>query len=198
LRPFSERTERRPRGSWRNIRITSTHSFAIGLRRERISWTTSSRTSSWPHSAACRVSWATLRFGRGGLALLDTRSKRTITQRLREPEPLADNGEAPEPAAGGIPVDELIDRERLEAKTQRVLRHLPEGYGLALLWRYWESRSVRQMAEATGKTEKAIERLLARARARFRELWDHVSLWTTIAGSNNWPTWRRPSAPQRG
>jgi RNA polymerase sigma-70 factor, ECF subfamily len=93
-------------------------------------------------------------------------------KRLREPEPLADNDE--EPAAGGIPVDELIDRERLEAKTQRVLRQLPEAYGLALLWRYWESRSVRQMAEATGKTEKAIERLLARARARFRELWDQV------------------------
>jgi hypothetical protein len=32
------------------------------------------------------------------------------------------------------------------------------------------------MAEATGKTDKAIERLLARARARFRELWDQVSL----------------------
>jgi RNA polymerase sigma-70 factor (ECF subfamily) len=95
-------------------------------------------------------------------------------QRLREPEPLADNDEAPEPAAGGIPVDELIDRERREARTQRVLRQLPEAYGLALLWRYWESRSVRQMAEATGKTEKAIERLLARARARFRELWDQV------------------------
>jgi hypothetical protein len=30
------------------------------------------------------------------------------------------------------------------------------------------------MAAATGKTEKAIERLLARARARFRELWEQV------------------------
>ncbi len=95
-------------------------------------------------------------------------------QRLREPEPLADSGDAPEPAAGGIPIDEVIDRERLEAKTQRVLRQLPEAYGLALLWRYWENRSVRDIAEATAKTEKAIERLLARARARFRELWDQV------------------------
>lgn len=95
-------------------------------------------------------------------------------QQLREPEPLADSGDASEPAAGGILIDELIDRERLEAKTQRVLRQLPESYGLALLWRYWESRSVRDMATATGKTEKAIERLLARARARFRELWDQV------------------------
>ena len=95
-------------------------------------------------------------------------------QRLREPEPLADSGDGSEPAAGGTPIDELIDRERLEAKTQRVLRQLPESYALALLWRYWESRSVREMAAATGKTEKAIERLLARARARFRDLWDQV------------------------
>jgi hypothetical protein len=45
-----------------------------------------------------------------------------------------------------------------------------ESYGLALRWRYWESRSVRDTADATGKTEKAIERLLAHARARFTEL----------------------------
>jgi RNA polymerase sigma-70 factor (ECF subfamily) len=95
-------------------------------------------------------------------------------QRLREPEPLGDGGDGSEPAAGGTPIDERIDRERLEAKTQRALRQLPESYALALLWRYWESRSVREMATATGKTEKAIERLLARARARFRDLWDQV------------------------
>jgi RNA polymerase sigma-70 factor, ECF subfamily len=95
-------------------------------------------------------------------------------QRLREPEPLADGGDASEPTAGGTSIDEQIDRERLEARTQRVLKRLPESYGLALLWRYWENRSVRDMAEATGRTEKAIERLLARARARFRELWDQV------------------------
>jgi len=95
-------------------------------------------------------------------------------QRLREPESLADGGDGSEPAAGGTPIDERIDRERLEAKMQGVLRQLPESYALVLLWRYWESRSVREMADATGKTEKAIERLLARARARFRELWDQV------------------------
>jgi DNA-directed RNA polymerase specialized sigma24 family protein len=93
---------------------------------------------------------------------------------LREPEALPDSGDASEPAASSIPIDELIDRGRLEARTQRVLRQLPESYGLALLWRYWENRSVREMAEATGRTEKAIERLLARARARFRALWDQV------------------------
>lgn len=95
-------------------------------------------------------------------------------QQLRAPDALADGGGAVEPVAGGLSIDEQIDRERLEAKTHRILQRLPESYGLALLWRYWENRSVREMAEATGKTEKAIERLLARARARFRELWDQV------------------------
>jgi RNA polymerase sigma-70 factor, ECF subfamily len=95
-------------------------------------------------------------------------------QQLREPAPLADSGEVFDPAAGDTPIDEQIDRERLEARTQRILKQLPGSYGVALLWRYWESRSVRDMAVATGKTEKAIERLLARARARFRELWDQV------------------------
>jgi RNA polymerase sigma-70 factor (ECF subfamily) len=95
-------------------------------------------------------------------------------ERLREPEPLGDGCGDPEPATDGRLIDERIDRERLEARTQRILGQLPESYGVALLWRYWEGRSVRDMAEATGKTEKAIERLLARARARFRELWEQV------------------------
>jgi len=95
-------------------------------------------------------------------------------QRLRDPEPLPEGDDAFEPAAGGALIDEQIDRARLEAKTQRILKRLPEAYGLALLWRYWENRSVRDIAEATGRTEKAVERLLARARARFRQLWDQV------------------------
>ena len=68
-------------------------------------------------------------------------------------------------------LDESIDRSRLQEKTHRILAQLPEPYGLMLLWRYWEKRSARQMAEATGKTEKAIERLLARARSQFKRRW---------------------------
>jgi RNA polymerase sigma-70 factor (ECF subfamily) len=94
-------------------------------------------------------------------------------RQLREPEPLDEVAEI-ESTADGPLIEEVIDRERLEAKTHRVLRQLPESYGVALLWRYWENRTIREMAEATGKTEKAIERLLARARARFRELWEQV------------------------
>ena len=68
--------------------------------------------------------------------------------------------------------DELIDRAKLREKTRRVLSQLPEAYGYALLWRYWEKRSVREIAAETGRTEKAGERLLARARAQFKRLWE--------------------------
>ena len=91
-------------------------------------------------------------------------------RRLRAPEPLD------EEAAGALtddPLpDEAIDRARAREKAQHVLQQLHDTYRLVLLWRYWENRSVRDIAEATGKTEKAVERLLARARARFRTLWE--------------------------
>ena len=68
--------------------------------------------------------------------------------------------------------DELIDRATLKEKTRRVLSQLPEAYAYALLWRYWDRRSVREIAAQTGRTEKAGERLLARARAQFKRLWE--------------------------
>jgi DNA-directed RNA polymerase specialized sigma24 family protein len=40
-----------------------------------------------------------------------------------------------------------------------------------LVWRYWDQRSLAEMAEITGHTEKAIERLLDRARRLFRKWW---------------------------
>jgi RNA polymerase sigma-70 factor (ECF subfamily) len=91
-------------------------------------------------------------------------------RRLRAPEPLDEEAEA---ALTDDPLpDEAIDRERAREKTQQVLQQLHEAYRFVLLWRYWENRSVRDIAEATGKTEKAVERMLARARARFRALWE--------------------------
>ena len=68
--------------------------------------------------------------------------------------------------------DELIDHATLKTKTRRVLARLPEAYAYALVWRYWEKRSVRDIAAETGRTEKAGERLLARARAQFKRLWE--------------------------
>jgi RNA polymerase sigma-70 factor, ECF subfamily len=94
--------------------------------------------------------------------------------RLREPESFS----AVEDTSNSDPVtlpefDEMIDRARAQEKTQRILALLPEVYGLALLWRYWEEQSTKEMAAQTGKTEKAMERLLARARAHFRRLWEN-------------------------
>jgi RNA polymerase sigma-70 factor (ECF subfamily) len=93
--------------------------------------------------------------------------------RLRLPQALD------EVTAGGEPslsttfsLDEHIDAARARAKTRQILAQLPERYGLMLLWRYWEQRSAREMAEAIGTTVKSVERTLARARARFKELWD--------------------------
>lgn len=95
-------------------------------------------------------------------------------RRLREPMPLLDDDDERVMTDDRPLVEETIDRKRLMERTHEVLRRLPAAYSVVLLWRYWENRSAREMAEAAGKTEKAIERLLARARERFRQLWDEV------------------------
>jgi len=76
-----------------------------------------------------------------------------------------------EPPSDAIPLDEQIDKTRARTRTRHVLTQMPERYGLMLLWRYWEQRSTREMAAAIGTTEKSVERTLARARAKFKELW---------------------------
>jgi RNA polymerase sigma-70 factor, ECF subfamily len=93
-------------------------------------------------------------------------------QRLRVPEPLdeLDSAEA-ERLCDVTQFEDHIDRSRASAKARRILSQLPERYGLILLWRYWEHQTARDMAAAIGTTEKSVERTLARARARFKELW---------------------------
>jgi RNA polymerase sigma-70 factor, ECF subfamily len=92
-------------------------------------------------------------------------------QRLRAPAALEEGTAAETETAAPAAFDEAIDADRAKAKARRVLAQLPERYGLVLLWRYWEQRSTRDMAAAIGTTEKSVERLLARARARFKALW---------------------------
>jgi RNA polymerase sigma-70 factor (ECF subfamily) len=92
-------------------------------------------------------------------------------QRLRLPEPLDADSAAEESIAETAALDEQIDSTRARERARRVLAQLPERYGLMLLWRYWEQRSTREMAGAIGTTEKSVERMLARARARFKALW---------------------------
>ncbi|MCX6605696.1 MAG: sigma-70 family RNA polymerase sigma factor [Acidobacteria bacterium] len=90
-------------------------------------------------------------------------------ERLRN-LPLPDDAEDTLPLSGPD-LDATLDQARAQQAAGKILTALPEVYRLVLLWRYWEHRSAEEMAERTGKTPKAIERLLARARQEFRVLW---------------------------
>jgi RNA polymerase sigma-70 factor, ECF subfamily len=94
-------------------------------------------------------------------------------ERLRAPESIEDGDQGPARLALEPEVHQLLEEDQVRKKTWEVMASLPEQYRLALIWRYWERASAREMAQKTGKTEKAIERLLARARAEFRGRWDH-------------------------
>jgi RNA polymerase sigma-70 factor (ECF subfamily) len=94
-------------------------------------------------------------------------------ERLRAPESIEDADLDPSKSTSVPEIHRLLEQDQIQKNTQRVLAALPEQYRLVLLWRYWEKASAREMALKTGKTEKAIERLLARARAEFRERWNH-------------------------
>jgi len=95
-------------------------------------------------------------------------------ERLRTPESIKDAELDPDTSTSVATIHQVLEQEQVRRNTQRILSALPEPYRLALIWRYWEKASAREMALKTGKTEKAIERLLARARAEFRERWNHA------------------------
>jgi RNA polymerase sigma-70 factor (ECF subfamily) len=95
-------------------------------------------------------------------------------RRIRE----AESNEEEEDSAAELAVvpmfEQQLDSAIQQERVQATLALLPEAYGLALLWRYRDGKSAREMAQLTGKTEKAIERLLARARENFRRRWNDV------------------------
>ena len=92
-------------------------------------------------------------------------------RRLLQSVQLLEPEAAEELPASDVDVEAIADRRRTEQKARQVLAELPEHYSVVLRWRYWEKRSAREMADATGRSEKAIERLLARAREQFRRRW---------------------------
>ena len=94
-------------------------------------------------------------------------------QRLRSPESIDDPDQVEDVPAASPEILDFLEQSELRKKTWEVLEQLSEPYRLALIWRYWDKASAREMAQKTGKTEKAIERLLARARAEFRGRWNH-------------------------
>lgn len=95
--------------------------------------------------------------------------------RLREPEcDLDEDSLTHSSPRQVIDLDEYLDRENRQSQARKVLESLPEPYALVLLWRYWEKRSTEDMAAQIGKTEKAVERMLAHGREQFRRRWNDV------------------------
>ncbi len=89
---------------------------------------------------------------------------------LRQIEIPQDEDVSPEFAVAPI-VEQELDAVAREHRVEQVLTAMPEPYRVALLWRYRDDRSTRDIAQMTGKTEKSVERLLARARQDFRKRW---------------------------
>jgi RNA polymerase sigma-70 factor (ECF subfamily) len=77
---------------------------------------------------------------------------------------------APEPAdTSDLVLDFETQQQRL--RIWSLLEEMTEEARTLLLWRYWEGQSAERMAAGTGKTVKAVERALARARDQFRAKW---------------------------
>ena len=89
---------------------------------------------------------------------------------LKAPSSL-DEEACEEAASGELPADDWLAGEQRQGRAREVLERLPERYRTALLWRYWDGRSAAEMAVRIPATEKAVERLLARARLAFRKEW---------------------------
>ncbi len=92
--------------------------------------------------------------------------RRTLSHHLDQ---LESDGDFP--ITDNTDLDRELDAGRQVERAAGVLMELPVEYAAALRWRYWEGRSARDMAGACGRTEKAVERVLARARERFRIEW---------------------------
>ena len=92
-------------------------------------------------------------------------------KRLREAEVPQEDGAESEDSVAPL-VEEQLDAAAQQERVERTLARLPENYALALIWRYRDDKSATEMASLIGKTEKAVERLLSRARENFRKRWN--------------------------
>ncbi len=119
--------------------------WAIAVRRIRSFDPARGRFGDWLHGIADRL-------------LLDQRRRWARRQRLaQEAQPVAEHVN-PGPS-------DTAERFAL------VLTALPEPYQAVLRAKYEEHRSVADIAQSSGRSAKAIESQLSRARAAFREAW---------------------------
>jgi len=69
---------------------------------------------------------------------------------------------------------DALDNSQYETRTARVqqtLASLPAVQRDVLIWKYYDRLTVRRIAQRLGRSEKAAENMLYRARQRFRELY---------------------------
>ena len=71
-----------------------------------------------------------------------------------------------------VPLDSLLDGQRLHVRIRAILDRLPEQYRLLLKWRYWDQRGTAEISTMLRRTPKSVERMLARARQSFRREWE--------------------------
>src|SRR5262249_46339148 len=88
--------------------------------------------------------------------------------RLREEElEEADCG-----AVDDVGLDSTLDQRQQQERVLTIMDRLPEQYRLLLKWRYWDQKKTDEIAAGLGRTAKSVERMLARARERFRREWE--------------------------
>jgi RNA polymerase sigma-70 factor (ECF subfamily) len=91
-----------------------------------------------------------------------------IDQRRRvQPEPIPEHFDPADPAAGVVEIIEAVERE---ATLARELARLPVRQRAAMTLVYDEGLSGAEAGRVLGLSAKAVERLLARARAYLREV----------------------------
>ncbi len=88
-------------------------------------------------------------------------------RRRPRPAPLPDGYDPADPAAGAAETVEIDERR---AALTKAIDQLPSGQRAALTLVYEEGLSGAEAAQALGVSIKAVERLLARARARLRDI----------------------------
>lgn len=66
--------------------------------------------------------------------------------------------------------DENSHSETRSVRVQQAMALLPASQRNVLIWKYHDRLTVRRIAHRTGRSEKAVENMLYRARRRFRKL----------------------------
>ncbi|MBN2562910.1 MAG: sigma-70 family RNA polymerase sigma factor [Phycisphaerae bacterium] len=98
---------------------------------------------------------------------------RLCIDHVRKKRPTVTDSLPPQADDSLSPPQQLAEAER-DALIQAALNALPPDYRLAVVLRYFEGLSGPEMADAMGRSVKAVERVLARARATLEPQLKHL------------------------